>query len=67
MRILTPALIFLIPAVATAQTNSYGNPEKRAPRPTSAAISEADLMSLLYVVADDSVEGRNAPPGIILN
>ena len=48
-----------VPAVS--QNNSYGNPEKRAPRPTSATISEADLMSRLYVFADDSMEGRNAP------
>lgn len=46
---------------AAAQNNSYGNPEKRAPRPTSSAINEADLMSRLYVFADDSMEGRNAP------
>jgi hypothetical protein len=61
MRILTPALLFTISAAATAQNNSYGYPEKRAPRPTSATISEADLMSRLYVFADDSMEGRNAP------
>jgi hypothetical protein len=61
MRILTTALLFTIPAAAVAQNNSYGNPEKRAPRPTTATISEADLMSRLYVFADDSMEGRNAP------
>jgi hypothetical protein len=43
------------------QTNRYGNPEKHAPRPTSRAISQADLMTRLYVFADDSMEGRNAP------
>ena len=31
---------------------------KRAPQPTDAAISPADLMSRLYVFADDSMEGR---------
>src|SRR5688572_32282805 len=46
---------------AASQNNSYGNPEKRPPRATSASISEADLMSRLYVFADDSMEGRNAP------
>ena len=62
MRVLTTAL--LLAGVATtlsAQNNGYGNPEKRAPRSTSATISEADLMSRLYVFADDSMEGRNAP------
>ncbi|HEX6315860.1 MAG TPA: M28 family peptidase, partial [Gemmatimonadaceae bacterium] len=61
MRTLTSALLLAISAAAAAQNNQYGNPEKRAPRPTSAAISEADLMSRLYVFADDSMEGRNAP------
>jgi hypothetical protein len=35
-------------------------PLKHAPRPTAAAISEADLMTRLYVVADDSMMGREA-------
>ena len=61
MRILTTALLLTVSVAATARTNSYGNPEKRAPKPTSAAINEADLMSRLYVFADDSMEGRNAP------
>jgi hypothetical protein len=55
------AAIVLVASPAFAQQNQYGNPEKRAPRPTSATISEADLMSRLYVFADDSMEGRNAP------
>ena len=33
-------------------------PLKHAPRPTTAAITEADLMTRLYVFADDSMEGR---------
>jgi hypothetical protein len=62
MRTLTTALLLAgATASLSAQNNSYGNPEKRAPRPTSATISEADLMSRLYVFADDSMEGRNAP------
>lgn len=48
-------------AVPAQQTNRYGNPEKLAPRPTTRAITQADLMSRLYVFADDSMEGRNAP------
>ena len=61
MRVLTTALLLTVSVAASAQNNSYGNPEKRAPRATSATISEADLMSRLYVFADDSMEGRNAP------
>ena len=55
------ALLVLTTAPLGAQNNSYGNPEKRAPKPTSASINEGDLMSRLYVFADDSMEGRNAP------
>jgi hypothetical protein len=62
MRLHTAALLLAISATPSlAQQNQYGYPEKRAPRPTSAAINEADLMSRLYVFADDSMEGRNAP------
>ena len=61
MRVLTTALLLTVSVAAAAQNNSYGNPEKRPPRPTTATISEADLMSRLYVFADDSMEGRNAP------
>ena len=61
MRPFLTAFILALTAKTAAAQNSYGNPEKRAPRPTSAAISEADLMSRLYVFADDSMEGRNAP------
>ncbi|MEP6509785.1 MAG: hypothetical protein ABJC63_16280, partial [Gemmatimonadales bacterium] len=35
-------------------------PLKHAPRPTSAAISAADLMTRLYIFADDSMMGREA-------
>ena len=58
-----PAMLLVLNTVSSGgqQPNSYGNPEKRAPRPTSPTISEADLMSRLYVFADDSMEGRNAP------
>lgn len=61
----TPTIALLALALATPlaaqQVNRYGYPEKRAPRPTTAAITEGDLMSRLYVFADDSMEGRNAP------
>jgi hypothetical protein len=59
--IVSISLLAFSAASSAAQNNSYGNPEKRAPRPTSATINEADLMSRLYVFADDSMEGRNAP------
>jgi hypothetical protein len=64
------AALSLVPAIAGAQArgaaastgaNQYGNPEKHAPRPTAATISAADLMTRLYIFADDSMEGRNAP------
>jgi hypothetical protein len=35
-------------------------PRTHQPRPTSAAISAADLMTRLYIVADDSMQGRDA-------
>jgi len=38
--------------------NAFGNPPKLAPRPTAAAISEADLKTRLYTFADDSMQGR---------
>ena len=47
--------------VAGAQAprvNKYGYPEKRAPRPTTAAITQEDLMTRLYIFADDSMQGR---------
>jgi hypothetical protein len=59
--IVSISLLAFATAPSAAQNNSYGNPVKRAPRPTSATINEADLMSRLYVFADDSMEGRNAP------
>jgi hypothetical protein len=52
----------LIPAALSAQAkvNQYGYPEKHDAKPTSAAITPADLMSRLYVFADDSMMGRQA-------
>ncbi|MGH8434989.1 MAG: hypothetical protein ACRERX_11010, partial [Pseudomonas sp.] len=35
-------------------------PLKRAPQPTSPAVTEADLMTRLYIFADDSMQGRRA-------
>jgi Peptidase family M28 len=38
--------------------NKYGYPEKHAPRSTTAAITQNDLMTRLYIFADDSMMGR---------
>ena len=41
-----------------AKLNKYGYPEKHAPQPTSQAITPGDLMTRLYIFADDSMQGR---------
>ncbi|HEX7939201.1 MAG TPA: M28 family peptidase [Gemmatimonadaceae bacterium] len=48
----------VLPAVLAAQTRT--NPLKYPAKPTVAAITPADLMSRLYVFADDSMNGRAA-------
>lgn len=56
--------LLAMPAALSAQAkekgklNEYGNPMKIPPRPTSAAISETDLRTRLYIFADDSMLGR---------
>ena len=66
------AALLTLPAIAAAQArtgatqpagrlNQYGYPEKLTPRPTTAAITAADLMTRLYIFADDSMQGRDAP------
>lgn len=56
------ASIALIPALLTAQAPSpwapLALPRTLAPRPTTAAITAADLMTRLYRFADDSMRGR---------
>lgn len=47
----------LVPAAAAAQS---ANPMKHTPRPTAPAITAADLMTRLYIFADDSMQGREA-------
>jgi hypothetical protein len=54
---LAVALMFCATPVL-AQVNQYGNPMKLAPRPTTAAITPADLQTRLYIFADDSMQGR---------
>jgi hypothetical protein len=53
-------LILVAAASASGQVklNKYGYPEKHAPRPTSQAITPEDLMTRLYIFADDSMQGR---------
>ena len=60
---LRPALLLgalvIVPTIAAAQS-ARPLPLKRRARPTTAAITENDLMSRLYVFADDSMMGREA-------
>ena len=53
-----PAPATTTPAPARPAARPAELPMKLAPRPTSAAITTADLMTRLYIFADDSMEGR---------
>ncbi len=48
--------LLVVPAIVAAQPRQ--NPAKLAPRPTSGAITPADLMTRVYIFADDSMMGR---------
>ena len=48
------------PAGGRAPLPAQTLPLKHAPRPTSPEISAADLMTRLYIFADDSMQGREA-------
>ena len=54
---LGPVLLLIFPVTATAQSSL---PRTHAPRPTTPAITAADLMTRLYIYADDSMMGRDA-------
>ena len=61
------ALLALVPVVGRAQAAADAVPApapalplKHAPQPTTAAITAADLMTRLYIFADDSMMGREA-------
>jgi hypothetical protein len=57
------AALALIPVLSQAQTGASGAaalPLKHRAQPTSAAIDARDLMTRLYVFADDSMMGREA-------
>jgi hypothetical protein len=55
------AIAAAVPALAIAQNGNPSHnslPLKHTPQPTSADISAADLMTRLYIFADDSMMGR---------
>ncbi|HEX6749076.1 MAG TPA: M28 family peptidase [Longimicrobium sp.] len=55
------AALSLVALASTADAQRTGElPRRHAPRPTAAAITPADLMTRLYVLADDSMKGREA-------
>ena len=47
-------------AAAAVSASAQELPRTHAPRPTTAPISAADLMTRLYILADDSMMGREA-------
>ena len=56
-------VLALTPALAAAQMPAAG-PLKHDPKPTAATISSQDLMTRLYIFADDSMQGRaTSTPG----
>lgn len=57
LRLACAALLLSAPAALRAQRPL---PLKHAPQPTAPAISAADLMTRLYILADDSMQGRRA-------
>ena len=64
-RTFTFAFAALVPALLTAQATSDADagtvrPHKHAPQPTTANITSSDLMTRLYIFADDSMMGREA-------
>ncbi len=66
-RFFAVAAVTLVPALLAAQAPKPSRPspvvtlpQKHAPRPTTAAITSGDLMTRLYIFADDSMMGREA-------
>ena len=59
-KVTSAALVIFTGACASVPLtlNEFGLPPKLAPSPTTAAISEADLKTRLYIFADDSMQGR---------
>ncbi|OYV65379.1 MAG: hypothetical protein B7Z72_12330 [Gemmatimonadetes bacterium 21-71-4] len=69
--LLIAAALGAAPALAAAQRAEPAGPTivalpatrlplKHTPRPTTAAITAADLMTRLYIFSDDSMQGREA-------
>jgi hypothetical protein len=56
----TLALALAASAAAQAGAPATGLPLKHDPRPTTAAITQADLMTRMYAFTDDSMLGRRA-------
>lgn len=52
--------ILCLGLAATASAQARPLPLKHRPEPTTAAITPADLMTQLYIIADDSMMGRQA-------
>ncbi|HEX9280197.1 MAG TPA: hypothetical protein VF890_06090, partial [Gemmatimonadales bacterium] len=50
----------LLAATPAAAQSAHELPLKHAPTKTTAAITPADLMTRLYIFADDSMQGREA-------
>jgi hypothetical protein len=54
------AAVLALAAVPAAAQRGGEQPLKHAPQPTSAAITAADAMTRLYILADDSMMGRES-------
>ena len=57
---LVPALLSAQAPKSKAPVSAGPLPHKRAPQPTTANITASDLMTRLYIFADDSMMGREA-------
>src|SRR5262245_55923438 len=54
------AVLATLPLASSLPAQQQPLPVKLTPRPTTDAITEADLMTRLYIFADDSMQGRQA-------
>ena len=57
---LSAGIVAFVTATSSASAQSKPLPLKHKPEPTTAAITPADLMTRLYIFADDSMMGRAA-------
>src|SRR5688572_12121738 len=58
-RVLTACIAVSVPAFAQMTNPSRDLPRKHDPRPTSADITVEDVRTRTYIIADDSMEGRD--------